>query len=187
MSKIIVTIGRQYGSGGKEIGEKLAKKLDIPFYDNRLTETSAQDNQKPVNSLLYMLYTGEGTSETMPYNHTLFLDQYNEIKRIAQKGSCVFVGRCADYALRDEEKILNVFIHADIDSRIERVVRLYGFSQKHAKDYILKMDKQRANYYNSHTGRKWGSADNYDLVLCSSKLGIDTCVEIIKNCIELYK
>ncbi|MEG0614702.1 MAG: cytidylate kinase-like family protein [Oscillospiraceae bacterium] len=188
--KSIITIGRQYGSGGRAIGKKLADDYGIPFYDNKLLEVAAKDSgiskeffesndEKPVNSLLYIL-SNTYSDDNLPFNHKIFLAQFEAVKKIAEEGPCVFVGRCADYALRDYENCVNLFVHASMESRIERSVRIDGIPEKKAEDIILKIDKQRASYYNFYTCQKWGRAENYDLSFDSSILGIDKSVEFIK-------
>lgn len=195
MSKTIITIGRQYGSGGRDIGEKLAKELEIPFYDNELLKIAAEESgisqeffedndEKPVNSLLYILSTNY-TEDNLPFNHKLFLAQFDAIKKIASEGPCVIVGRSADYALKNLKNVVNIFIHASMESRIERVMAKHNVPSKKAKEIIYRTDKQRASYYNFYTSQKWGSFENYALSLDSSILGVDKSVELIKAFIAL--
>ena len=201
MSKtnMIITIGRQFGSGGREIGIKLAKDLEIGFYDKEMLERASKDSgickelfethdEKPTNSFLYSLvmdtYSMGYSSSTytdMPLNHKVFLAQFEAIKKIAEEGPCVLVGRCADYALESYDNVLNVFIHADLESRIRRVARDTDSTDAKAKDLIIKQDKKRASYYNYYTNKKWGDVESYDLSLNSAKLGIDGTVEAIKD------
>ena len=201
MSKtnMIITIGRQFGSGGREIGIKLAKDLEIGFYDKEMLERASKDSgickelfethdEKPTSSFLYSLvmdtYSMGYSSSTytdMPLNHKVFLAQFEAIKKIAEEGPCVLVGRCADYALESYDNVLNVFIHADLESRIRRVARDTDSTDAKAKDLIIKQDKKRASYYNYYTNKRWGDAESYDLCLNSSKLGIDGTVEAIKD------
>ena len=195
----IITIERQYGSGGHLIGEKLAESLGIPFYDSELIKVAAKESgiceeifesfdEKPTTSFLYSLvmdsysmgYTSTGYSD-MPINHKIFLAQFDTIKKLADEGSCVFIGRCADYALEEYDNCVNVFIHADLNARIRRVARLYDLTDAKAKDMILKTDKKRANYYNYYSNKKWSDVDSYDLCISSSDLGVDGAVEIIKS------
>ena len=193
----IVTIARQYGSGGREIGEKLAKKLGVPFYDKDLLAMAAKESgyseqifekadERVTNSLLYSLLAGSHTlsyppppETNLPMSDKLFLIQSGIIKRVAQDGPCVIVGRCADYILRDFDDVLNVFVHADKMSRLERIVQKYGQSPEKSAETIAKMDKRRASYYNFYTSRRWGDAGNYHLTLDSSALGIDNTVDLI--------
>lgn len=196
MGKIIITIGRQYGSGGKEIGERLAKEFGIPFYDKELLTEAAKKSgickemfeshdEKPTNSFLYSLVVGSYASGTTPMNHKLFLAQFETIKEIAEKGSCVILGRCADYALEDYPETINVFIHADMQTRMERGIKEYGLDTDKAEDIITKTDKQRGSYYNFYSGKKWADASSYDLSINSGKLGIEHSVKLIKDFVEL--
>ena len=197
MAKNIITIARQYGSGGREIGEKLAKKLNIPYYDKELIAMAAKQSgfseevfekadERATNSLLYSLmmgsYTFGGNITTfndMPINDKLFLIQADIIKKAAQEGPCVIVGRCADYVLRDRKDCVNVFVHSDLASRIKRSTEQYGLPAAKAGDEILKIDKQRATYYRYYSEKKWGRAENYDLSLRSDSIGLDHCVDLI--------
>lgn len=193
----IITIARQYGSGGREIGEKLAGKLGIPFYDKDLIAMAARESgynkqifekadERVTNSLLYSLLIGSHTlsyppppETNLPLSDKLFLIQCGIIRQVAQEGPCVIVGRCADYILRDFDDVLNVFIHADKRSRLDRIVQKYGGSAEKAAEIIAKTDKRRANYYNFYTNHRWGDAENYHLTLNSSALGIDNIVDLI--------
>ena len=187
----IITIGRQYGSGGHDIGKQLAEELNVPFYDKALLERAAKDSglcqeifenhdEKPTNSFLYSLvmdtyslgYTTSSFSE-MPLNHKIFLAQFDAIKNIAKEGPCVIVGRCADYALADFPNVVNVFLHADMQDRVVRIARRHDLTDAKAKDLIVKTDKRRASYYNYYTSKKWGDAAGYDLSLNTATLGID--------------
>lgn len=197
--KTIITIGRQYGSGGREIGEKLASLLQIPFYDKELLTLAAQKSgmseevfqnydEKPTNSLLYSLSMGtyamgdNGAAYiNLPINHKVFLAQFDAIKSIAQKGGCVIVGRCADYALQDYPHLVNVFIHADLKKRVQRIMERHHVSAKEAEELITKTDKRRANYYNFYANKKWGSVDTYHLAIDSSAVGIDHTVQMIAD------
>ena len=201
----IITIGRQYGSGGHEIGQNLASKLNIPYYDKELLKRAAQDSgmcheifehhdEVPTSSFLYNLVMdtysfGINTSGyvEMPISHKVFLAQFEAIKNIASEGPCVIVGRCADYALSDFNNVLNVFIYADMDKRISRVSRLYNLSTDDARDSIVKKDKQRANYYNFYSTKKWGKAETYDLCINSSLLGIDGTTELIAQFVNDFE
>lgn len=195
----IITIGRQYGSGGHDIGKQLAEELNIPFYDKALLERAAKDSglcqeifenhdEKPTNSFLYSLvmdtyslgYTTSSFSE-MPLNHKIFLAQFDAIKNIAKEGPCVIVGRCADYALADFPNVVNVFLHADLQDRIVRIARRHDLTDAKAKDLIIKTDKRRASYYNYYTSKKWGDAAGYDLSLNTATLGIDGTIHMIRE------
>lgn len=204
MANKIYTIGREFGSGGREVGEKLAAKLGIKLYDKELLQQAAKDSgfceeifenhdEKPTNSFLYSLvmdtYSVSGYSAApfldMPLNHKVFLAQFETIKKIAEKESCVIVGRCADYALSDNPDCINIFIHADMDIRIKNVSRNLNITENKARDIINKTDKQRASYYNYYTSKKWGDSKSYNLSLDAGKLGTDNCVEMILKFREL--
>lgn len=201
-SKTVITIGRQFGSGGKEIGEKLAKDLGIKCYDKELLELAAKESglcaelfenhdEKPTNSFLYSLvmdtYSLGYTSSysDMPINHKVFLAQFDTIKKLAERESCVIVGRCADYALEDNPYAITVWIKADMEQRVKRISEKYELSESKAADLIQKEDKRRASYYNYYSSKKWGDGKSYDLCLDSAKLGIDGSIELIKKFIEL--
>lgn len=201
--KFIITISREFGSGGREIGQKLANELGIPFYDKELLVRASKDSgicedlfyrndESHSNSLLYSLVmgtfptNGQGKIRAdMPLNHKLFLAQFDAIKKIAEEGSCVIVGRCADYVLREEKNVLNFFINADLASKKKRILERYDIEKDKAMDFIKKTDKNRANYYNYYSDMKWGEAKNYDLCINSSTLGIDGTVKILKAFIEV--
>ncbi len=204
MANKIYTIGREFGSGGKKVGEKLAAKLGIKVYDKELLQQAAKDSgfceeifenhdEKPTNSFLYSLvmdtYSVSGYSAApfldMPLNHKVFLAQFETIKKIAERESCVIVGRCADYALSDNPDCINVFIHADMDKRIKNVSKNLNITENKARDIINKTDKQRASYYNYYTSKKWGDSKSYNLSLDAGKLGTDNCVEMILKYREL--
>lgn len=198
MSNLIFTIGREFGSGGMAVGEEIAKRLGIKCYDKELLKLAAKESgfcqdifenqdEKPTNSFLYSLvmdtYSISGYSSApfldMPLSHKVFLAQFETIKKIAAQESCVFVGRCADYALAELNNCINVFIHADIDYRIKQVMERNELTENKARDLIQKTDKQRASYYNYYTSKKWGDCRSYNLTLDSSKLGVEGCVNLI--------
>ena len=195
----IITIGREYGSAGRQIGYKVAEDLGIKLYDREMLERAAKESgiceelfethdEKPTNSFLYSLvmdsysfgYPSSSYTD-MPINHKIFLAQFDTIRKIASEGPCILVGRCADYALEEFDNVLSVFIHADMDARIRRIARIYDLTDAKAKDMILKTDKKRANYYNYYSNKKWSDVDSYDLCISSSDLGVDGAVEIIKS------
>ena len=203
MEKYIITIGRQFGSGGRAIGEALAKKLGIPFYDKELISMAAKESgvdpeifenvdEKAANSLLYSLSMGlysfgSGFSAMgdLPVNDKLYLLQHKIIKDIASRESCVIVGRCADYVLRDNPDCVNVFIYADMEFRKEEAVKKHGIDAARAEHIINKTDKSRANYYSFYSGQKWGMAENYDLCINSGKLSEDKIVDLIITYINI--
>lgn len=202
-NKTIYSIGRQFGSAGRRIGSEIAKKLNIPFYDKELISLVAKDSglnealienvdEKAASSFFQSLLAGSNpfgafpmaTSNLglpdLPINDRIFLIQCDAIRKIAKEGPCVIVGRCADYVLREEKnRLLSIFIHSPIDVRCERAVNLYEINEKKAPNECLKNDKTRAHYYNYFTDRKWGSADNYDLSIDSSILGVSKTAEYI--------
>lgn len=198
----LITIGRQFGSGGRAVGKKLAKELDIPFYDNEIVRKVAQDSdlhpevvkaadERATDSFLYSLITGgglRGVSDAMQYemplNDKVFIKQTQIIKEFAQKGSGVFVGRCADYILDDYKELLRVFIYADMDSRIARVAEFDNITLQKAKERIVRKERQRKAYYNYYTDRTWGNMSSYDLCINTSRVDIDGAVELIKKAVE---
>ena len=200
----IITIGREYGSGGRQIGQEIASYFGIKCYDKELLEHAANDSgickdrcenhdEKPTNSFLYSLvmdtysfgYSSAGFND-MPMNHKIFLAQFDAIKKLAGEGPCVMVGRCADYALADWDNMFSVFVHADFDWRINRLSAKHHKTPKEVKDMITKTDKSRASYYNYYTNKKWGAAKSYNLCIDSSKLGIDHSVETIVEAIKIF-
>ncbi len=196
--KVIITIARQYGSGGREIGERVAELLGIPLYDKELIKDAAAKgtlneeiiktaDESAANSLLYTLAMGSNIlggaasfGYKMPLNDKLFILQSEVIKEYAENGSCVIIGRCADYVLKNESNVLRMFIYGDLDHRKERVaLRHPEIKSSQVIDVINKTDKRRASYYNFYTGNKWGKYDNYDMAINSSTLGIEGTANII--------
>ncbi len=196
--KLIITIARQYGSGGREIGERVAALLGIPLYDKEIiTDAAAKGSldedvikkvdESAANSLLYTLAMGSNILGTtmhfgykMPLNDKLFILQSEVIKDYAKNGSCVIIGRCADYVLRDEPNILRLFVFGDLDHRQARVKERHPeIKSSQVIDVINKTDKRRSSYYNFYTGNKWGKFDNYDMTINSSTLGIEHTAQVI--------
>lgn len=198
MANKVITITRQYGSGGREVGQKLADAMGVEFYDNKLLEVAAgnsgihkshfeENDEKRSNSFLYLLSTTYGQGG-VPFDDALFFAQLEAIRKIASEESCVIIGRCADYALRDFTKVLNVFISAPLELRVKRAIEVYNIAEKHAEDYVKRIDKQRTSYYNYYTDKRWGQPQNYQICLDSSALGIDGTVAAIKRFAdEFYK
>lgn len=198
MEKVVITIARQYGSGGRTVGEMLAEDLKVHYYDKELMKLASDDSginealfvkadEKVKNTLLFRAaknaYNGElipPESEDFVSNDNLFNYQAKIIKQLAEEESCVIIGRCADYILRDYDNVLSVFVHAPKDFCIEQAAKKLSMSSKEIEKYIARTDKRRADYYKYHTGREWTDARNYDLCLDSSKLGFERCVEEIK-------
>lgn len=195
MGKVIITIARQYGSGGREIGEQIAKELNVPFYDQNLItlaaeksdlchEAAAEADERNANSLLYTLAMGSTAMlhtphYNMPINDKLFLVQSDIIKEAAEKSSCVIVGRCADYVLRDRTDVVSVFIHADANVRAKHVAERNGITESEAFSLISKTDRRRANYYNFYTGKRWGETNHYDLCVDAGRIGIENAAKLI--------
>ena len=199
----IITIGREYGSGGRQIGQEVAKYFGIKCYDKELLEHAANESgickelfenhdERPTNSFLYSLvmdtysfgYSSSGFTD-MPMNHKIFLAQFDAIKKLASEGPCVMVGRCADYALEDFDNCISVYVHAPFEDRIKRIENEYGIPNGKSKEMLMKKDKQRSSYYNYYSSNKWGDAKSYDLCLNSSYLGIDGSVDLIKKVIAM--
>ena len=198
----VITIGRQYGSGGRQVGKQLAEKWNVPYYDKEILNLAAKESgiceelfethdEKPTNSLLFSLVMGMQFRETpgefymdMPINHKIFLAQFDTIRRLASQGPCVIVGRCADYILRDNPHAVNVFIHAPLDSRVKRAVSVYGLPEEKAEEILLKTDKQRASYYNYYAAGKWGQLENYHLCVDTGAVGIDGAAGVIGAFVE---
>lgn len=197
----VITISREYGSGGREIGEKIAKALNIPFYDKVLIDMIAQDcgmaagyveeasekmtmNQAFNISTLGYYSVSPIVENVQVIGEDIFVSQSKIIKDLAEKGPCVIVGRCADYILRERDDVLNVFIHADFEERAKRAVEQYGIEEKNASSVIKKSDKARAKHYAFYCEKKWGNIDNYHLVLNSGKFGIDRSVELILRAVQ---
>ncbi len=198
----IITIGRQCGSGGREIGKKLAEKLGIPFYDKELLRIAAEKSglapenmelydEVPTNSLLYSLSLGNYGMAMhhydVPIHQKVFMAQFETIQSLADKGeSCIIIGRCADYALASREQVVTVFVHSDPKLRVQRMMAQYSdLNEKKAADQIVKTDKRRANYHNFYADTRWGSCESYDLVVDSLKTGIDNTVELIAQYAEM--
>lgn len=192
----IITISREYGSGGREIGEMVAKRLGVPFYDKVLIDMIAQESGMAAG---YVEEASEKMTTAQAFNistlgyysvspiienvqvigEDVFIAQSRIIKELAEKESCVIVGRCADYILRERDDVLNVFVHADYDSRKKRAIDEYGIEEKKVANVIKRSDKARAKHYSFYCERKWGNVDNYHLMVDSGKLGVDKCVDLI--------
>lgn len=198
MKKYVITIGRQFGCGAHEIGTRLAQRLDIDYYDKELIQRAAQDSgfdknlfafydERPTQSFLFNLsadgYSAIGNTAA-PLEEQVFQYQFDTIHRVAGEGSCIIVGRCAEYILRQEENLLSVFLHADDDYRIQRVTKQYGISEKDAAKEIKSVDKKRARFHNFYCDSKWGDASAYDLCIDVSKFGIDETVELLVHCVN---
>ncbi len=201
MSNLVITIGRQYGSGGAEIGKRLAQELGIKFYDKELINLAAKESgfseqilkdydEKPTNSFLYSLSLGSYSYDSTPFGNInvpitdkVFMAQAQIIRDLAEKEPCVIIGRCAESVLKNHDALLSVFIHSDIERRIERICEKKNVTRAQASDMIKKIDKKRASYHNYFSDGRWGEAAEYDICL-DSKMGIENVVKIIKYCAE---
>ena len=200
--KIIITIGRQYGSGGRYVGKKLAEQLGIAFYDKELINLASKESgicgeffekadERNSGSLLKALAMGFSMNNAIfqsnDYlsNESLFQIQSDVIRKVAAEQSCILVGRCADYALESYPNVVSIFIRADMEDRIRRVATRLDLTDAKAKDLINKTDKKRASYYNYYTNKKWGEAASYELCLNSSELGVQGTAKAIEQYILL--
>lgn len=195
MVNSVITISRQYGSGGRYVAKKLAEKLGIPYYDNEIITMAAKESgysenmfekaeQLSSHSLLYtvsMYGATTGMYGGVPLSDKIFLIQSDIIKKCAEKGPCVIVGRCADYILQDYPNVLNFYLYSDIDSRVKRVETYYNCEETNIKDYILKRDKKRAAYYNYYATNRWGHTENYHMSINTDAIGIDGCVDVLEK------
>ena len=188
---MIITIGREYGSGGHEIGEKLARKYGIKFYDKQALIKIAKENgyydeiisfyeEKPVNSLLYAIAMNS-------YSEVIGKRQFETIEEIVGLESCVLIGRCSNYIFKGNDNSTSVFIHADIEKRMRRVTDIYKNDGKNIRSLIENTDKKRASFHNYYTEENWGDSRNYQLTIDSGEIGIDASVELISNFIEKRK
>ena len=196
----IITISREFGSGGRTIGREVAQRLGIPFYDKELVEQVAlasgfapqfveeHGEHAPSRSRFSYAFSHQGVPGVLSGMSTadfLWSIQCSVILQLAEKGPCVIVGRNADYILKDREDVMDVYIHADTEFKAERIVRLYGEAEKSPEQRLAEKDKRRRVNYQHYTGRTWGAAQNYEMCLCSSMLGIDQCVKIIVEAVKI--
>lgn len=200
-TKAIITIGRETGSGGIVIGKKIAERLNVPFYDRELLTRAAKESgmdenvfknhdEQPSRSLLYSLAMGSygigipTSYNDMPLDHKVFLAQFDTIRKIAEEGPCVIVGRCADYALEEYPYLFSVFILGNEKDKIQRIVEANHLTPEKAKDFIRRCDKRRSAYYDYYANKKWGSAKSYDMCINSSEFGFDGCADLILDAVE---
>lgn len=204
MNKII-TIGREYGSGGHAIGEILSKKFNVPLFDRELIVRAAKESgicedmilkheERPTSSFLYNLVMdahsyghASGALTDQPLEQKVYLAQFDAIKKAAEEGPCIIVGRCADYALADRDDVINIFIYADMETRIKRIMHRSDLPYAKAKDLIEKKNKQRQSYYNYYTDKKWGRAESYNLCVDSGILGIEGTADFIETFINIIE
>ncbi len=199
MKKTIITISRQFGSGGRTMGHLIAEKLGIPFYDKELVEHIALESgfapkfveehgeHSPGRSLFSYAFASSGVPGVMHGLSTadfLWSIQCSCILQLADKGPCVIVGRNADYILKDRQDAFHVFVHADMDFRADRIVRLYGESEKTPVARLQEKDKRRSVNYHHYTGRTWGAADNYDISINTSTIGVEAAADIVVNILK---
>ena len=199
---LIITIGREYGSGGREIGQAVAKALGIAFYDKQIISLAAKksglsdefianNEQRVRGGLMHNLaaasaYSGGFfSSQYLPLSESIFISQAQVIRDIAGKESAVIVGRCADYILADRENTINVFIHAPLEARIKRIMELHNLDEAAAMKEITTSDKERGNHYFRYTDLKWGKAQNYDVCINSALMGIDKTVEMLADLAQI--
>ncbi len=204
---LVITIGRQFGSGGRDIGKGVAEKLGIAFYDKEILANAAKESgimqdlfeqmdERYTPSFLYNLSVGGGytmpffygTSDMeIPTGERLFVWQARTIEKFAQESPCVIIGRCADYILQDNPKLVSVFVHGDLEYRKKRIAQMYQLREDAASVLIRKTDKTRCNYYNFSTDRKWGDMTNYNLCVDSSKLGTEKTVDLICDYVKYFQ
>ena len=204
MEKKIITISREYGSGGREVGLTVAKKLGMEFYDKELIEAAAKEigfpvdmiadrEQRLTNSLLYnfamgtlygISYPKEPKITELPLTEQIYQAQKKAIEEAAKRGSCIFIGRCADYILKIRPDVLRVFIYADRDIRKRRAIEEYGEIEEYIDEFMYQTDKRRRIHYENYTNQKWGSRENYDLMLNSGDLGLEKCVELLCEAVK---
>ena len=204
MGKKIITNSREYGSGGRQVGLTVAKKLGMEFYDKELIDAAAKEigfptemiadrEQRLTNSLLYnfamgtlygIAYPREPKVSELPLTEQIYQAQKKAIEEAAKRGSCIFVGRCADYILKSRPDVLRVFIYADRDIRKRRAIEEYGEIEEYIDEFMYQTDKRRRIHYENYTNQKWGSRENYDLMLNSGDLGLDKCVELLCEAVK---
>jgi cytidylate kinase len=201
----VVTIGREYGSGGHEIGSQLAQLMGVPFYDREVLTRAARDSgicedvlteydEKASSGYLFSLAAGisaaaEGTGLTMgmPLNHRVFLAQFEAISKIAAEGPGVIVGRCGDYVLRERSNVVNFFLYAPVEDRIQRIMKVEELPYDQAKDRVRRVDKQRQNYYNFFADGNWGHRGNYHLMVSTGGLTTQAVAEILLEFVKRFK
>lgn len=188
MNRKVITIGREYGSGGRIIAERLAKLLDVPFYDRKVIEMAAQESglseefirKADVHRTTSFLYNLYFSSKNLPIADQVYLAEAEIIRRIADEGACVIVGRCANYVLREREDCLHLFLYAPLEERVRRAKEDYAREgdAESIRTYVLKQDKARASYYNYFTAGRWGDCHDYDLTI-NTGMGLETSLEML--------
>ena len=193
---MIITLGRQHGSNGHDIARALAKELDYRCFDKEIVEEAAENShfskeifdsydEKRVNAYIVPVPHYVGMNEGFRLNMQVATAQFDVMRSLAEKGNCIFVGRCADYILKDRPDCLHIFIHADMEHRAARVRERYGETKQPMEKRLQEKDSKRKVYYKHYTNRNWGEADNYDVCLDSGALGVDKCVDIVCDIAEM--
>ncbi len=203
MEHFVITIARGYGSGGKTMGKMLAEELGVHFYDRELLRLASDESgineelfgkadEQLKKSLLFRIARKEYKGQLIPpdredfvSNDNLFNYQAKVIKQLAEQESCIIVGRCADYILKDKDNVVKIFVHASVEDCVQRLEDMYHLPKKELEKKVIDTDKRRSDYYKYYTGRNWEDAKNYDLCLNSGRLGFDKCVEIVKNYLKI--
>lgn len=201
--RLVITIGRQYGSGGSEVGTKLAKELGFDFYDKNILRMNSDESgikesyfyladERAGNKLLYRIISGLSPERKVPSfgsdlisADNLFRFQSEVIKKLAVEENCVILGRCADYVLEDMEGLVRIFLYADMDARIRRITEKGYYEPKEVKKNVRRIDRERREYYQYYTGKNWQSLENYDLMINTGRVGIEGCIETIKQYLVL--
>ncbi len=201
----VVTLGREYGSGGHEIGQRLAQSMGVPFYDREILTRAAKDSgicedvlaehdERATAGYLFSLAAragtvtqGTGLSMGVPLNHRVFLAQFEAITRLAVEGPCVIVGRCGDYVLKDQPHVVNLFLYAPVQERVRRIMRVENLPQDQAKDRVRRVDKQRQNYYNFFADGNWGQRGNYHLMLNTAGLTCEDAAQVLLEFVKRFK
>lgn len=202
MSKYVISISREYGSGGRLIGKRLAAQLGIPCYDRTIIQKTAEKSglspefiaraEERARSFFHVSFLPIGNGnpsfghDGIPVTHQAFFAQAEVIHELADAGPCVIVGRCSDYVLEDHPNCLKVFIHADVECRKERCIKEYGVAPENIQKEIAKTDKGRANYYSYYTGHQWGDMHKYDLTVNTSLVGVEGAVELIDTLVQIH-
>ena len=203
MDNYVISISREYGSGGRLIGKQLAARLGIPCYDRTIIQKTSEKSglspdfiaraEQRARSRFHMAFPSVAgispafTQHAVPVSQQAFFAQADVIRELAAQGPCVMVGRCSDYVLGDRPNCIKIFIHADMEDRIARCIQDYGVPEESVHTYISMMDRGRANYYNYYTGLTWGEMRRYDLTVNTSATGIEGAVELIARMVELQQ
>lgn len=201
-SDTVITLSRQFASGGRTIGKRLSEELNIPYFDKDLIVMAANESgfnieffenaeDRSNSAFMHYMTSGYGNVSSwgldMALNDKIFLAQADVIRKLAEQGSCIIIGRCADYVLQNHPGLIKFFIHSDIDNRVERAKNDYHLTAPNLKDAILKSDKKRATYHNYYSDKKWGLKENYDLMINSDSIGIENTVKLLADYVRMRK